>query len=167
VLVAGLLVAVVGAFDDTFVGFAVAFLTTDRGLSPAVAALTAGAGMVGGVVATAWAGRTRRRRVGLRPCAVLLLTGVATLLLVPHVVAAALATAAVGAATNLAWVLLEARYLTMRPGQAGTTAAVVEAVGQLGVLTPVAIGLLADHHGMTAAMLLYVVIAVTFAAAAR
>ncbi|OLF18236.1 MFS transporter [Actinophytocola xanthii] len=167
VLVAGLLVAVVGAFDDTFVGFAVAFLTTDRGLSPAVATLVAGAGMVGGIVATAWAGRTRRRRVGLRPCAVLLLAGVVVVLVVPHVLAAALGTAAVGAAVNLAWILLEARYLTLRPGQAGTTAAVVEAVGQLGVLTPVVVGLLADHQGMSAAMLIYLVIAVVFAAAAR
>jgi predicted MFS family arabinose efflux permease len=167
VIVAGLLVAVVGAFDDTFLGFAVAFLTTERGLSPAVATLATGAGMVGGIAAAAWAGRTRRRRIGLRPCAVLLLAGVAVLLLVPHVVAAALATAAVGAAVNLAWILLEARYLTLRPGQPGTTAAVAEAVGQLGVLAPVAIGLVADQHGMSVAMLLYLVVAVLFAAAAR
>jgi predicted MFS family arabinose efflux permease len=120
VLVAGLLVALIVAFDDTFVGFAVAFLTTDRGLTPAVATLTAGAGM-----------------------------------------------AAVGAAVNLAWIVVQAGYLTLRPGQAGTTSAVAEAVANVGALTPLAIGLVADHHGLTTAMTLYVVIAVVFVLSAN
>lgn len=162
VVVAGLLVAIIVAFDDTFVGFAVAFLTTDRGLSPAVATLAAGAGMAGGIAAAAWASRTKRRRVGLRPCAALLLAGVVALLLVPHVIAAALATAAVGAGMNLAWIVLQARYLTLRPGQAGTTSAVAEAVSQVGILTPMAIGVIADRYTLTVAMLLYVVIAALF-----
>jgi predicted MFS family arabinose efflux permease len=162
VLVAGLLVAVIVAFDDTFVGFAVAFLTTDRGLSPAVATLAAGAGMAGGLAAAAWASRADRRRIGLRPCAVLLLAGVVLLLLVPNVAAAAVGTAAVGAAVNLAWIVLQAGYLTLRPGQAGTTSAVAEAVANVGVLTPLAIGLIADRHGLTLAMVLYVLIAAVF-----
>lgn len=164
VVVAGLLVALVVAFDDTFVGFAVAFLTTDRGLTPAVATLAAGAGMAGGIAAAAWASRTNRRRLGLRPCAVLLLAGVVLLLAVPNVVAAAAGTAAVGAAVNLARIILRAGYLTLRPGQAGTTSAVAEAVANVGVLTPPAIGLIADRHGLTAAMALYVLIAVVFLA---
>ncbi len=167
VLVAGLFVALIVAFDDTFEGFAVAFLTTDRGLAPAVATLVAGAGMAGGVVAAAWASRTNRRRIGLRPCGVLLVAGVLLLLLVPHVVAAAVGTAAVCAAVNLAWIILQAGYMTLRPGQAGTTSAVAEAVANVGVLTPLAIGLIADHHGLTVAMMLYVVIAVVFLASTR
>jgi predicted MFS family arabinose efflux permease len=166
VLVAGLLVALISAFDEAFVGFATAFLTTDRGLTPAVATLAAGAGMVGGIVATAWASRTNRRRIGLRACAVLLLVGV-LLLFVPHVVAAATGTAAVGAAMNLAWIILQARYMTLRPGQAGTTSAVAEAVANVGVLTPLAIGLIADHQGLTVAMTSYVLIAVVFLASTR
>jgi predicted MFS family arabinose efflux permease len=167
VLVAGLLVALIVAFDDTFVGFAVAFLTTERGLTPAVATLAAGAGMAGGIVAAAWASRTNRRRIGLRPCAVLLMAGVLLLLLVPNVVAAAVGTAAVGAAVNLAWIILQAGYMTLRPGQAGTTSAVAEAVANVGVLTPLAIGLIADHRGLTVAMALYVVIAAVFLASTR
>lgn len=167
VLVAGLLVALIVAFDDTFVGFAVAFLTTERGLTPAVATLAAGAGMAGGIVAAAWASRTNRRRIGLRPCAVLLMAGVLLLLLVPNVVAAAVGTAAVGAAVNLAWIILQAGYMTLRPGQAGTTSAVAEAVANVGVLTPLAIGLIADHQGLTVAMALYVVIAAVFLASTR
>ncbi|MPZ83938.1 MAG: MFS transporter [Actinophytocola sp.] len=167
VIVAGLLLAVIVAFDDTFVGFAVAFLTTGRDLSPAVATLVAGAGMAGGIAATAWASRTDRRQVGLRPCAWLLLAGAALILLVPNVVAAAVGMTAVGAAMNLAWIILQARYMTLRPGQAGTTSAIVEAVAQVGVLTPLAIGLIADRYGLTPAMSLYVVIAVVFVASTR
>ena len=167
VIVAGLLVGLVVAFDDTFVGFVVAFLTTDRGVSPAIATLAAGAGMAGGIAAAAWASRTNRRQVGLRPCAWLLLAGVLLMLLVPNVVTAAIGTAAVGAAVNLAWILLQARYLTLRPGQAGTTSAIAEAVAQVGVLTPLAIGLIADHRGLTVAMALYVVLAAVFVASTR
>lgn len=167
VLVAGLLVALLVAFDDTFVGFAVAFLTTERGLSPVVATLAAGAGMAGGIAAAAWASRTERRQLGLRSCAVLLFGGVLLLLLVPNVVAAAVGAAAVGAAINLAWIILQAAYMTLRPGQAGTTSAVVDAVANVGVLTPLAIGLIADHQGLTVAMALYVLIAVVFLASTR
>jgi predicted MFS family arabinose efflux permease len=167
VIVAGLLVGLVVAFDDTFVGFAVAFLTTDRGLSAAVATLAAGAGMAGGIAAAAWASRVNRRQLGLRPCAVLLLAGVVLLLLVPNVVAAAVGTAAVGAAVNLAWIILQAGYMTLRPGQAGTTSAVAEAVSNVGVLTPLAIGLVADRRGLTVAMALYVLIAVVFLVSTR
>jgi predicted MFS family arabinose efflux permease len=162
VIVAGLLVTLIEAFDETFVGFAVAFLTTDRGLSPAVATLTAGAGMAGGIAAAAWASRTERRRVGLRPCAVGLLVGVVILVFVPNVVASAVGTAVVGAAMNLAWIVLQARYLTLRPGQAGTTSAVAEAVSQLGILTPIAIGVLAHRFGLGVAMMSYLVIAAVF-----
>jgi DHA1 family chloramphenicol resistance protein-like MFS transporter len=167
VLVAGLLVALIVAFDDTYTGFTVAFLTTERGVAPAVATLAAGAGMVGGIVASAWASRANRRRIGLRACALLLVAGVALLLLVPNVVAAAVGTAAVGAAVNLAWIILQAAYLTMRPGQAGTTSAIADAVSNLGVLTPLAIGLVADHQGLTVAMSLYALLAVVFLVATR
>jgi FSR family fosmidomycin resistance protein-like MFS transporter len=166
VIVAGLLVGVIVAFDDTFVGFTVAFLTTDRGLTPAVATLAAGAAMVGGIAAAAWASRANRRRIGLRPCAALMFAGV-LVLFVPNVVAATVGTAAVGAAVNLAWIILQARYMTLRPGQAGTTSAVAEAVANVGVLMPLAIGIVADHQGLTVAMALYVLLAGVFLASTR
>ncbi|HWM03623.1 MAG TPA: MFS transporter [Actinophytocola sp.] len=167
VIVAGLLVAILGAFDDTFVGFAVAFLDTERELGPTVATLVAGAGMLGGIAATAWASRTNRRQVGLRTCAVVLLAGVALLLLVPNIVAAAIGMAIVGGAMNLAWIVLQAGYLSLRPGQAGTTSAVAEAVSQVGILTPIMVGLVADQHGLTVAMALYVLFGVVFVASTR
>jgi predicted MFS family arabinose efflux permease len=159
VLVAALLVALVNSFDDSFVGFAVAFLITDHEVTPAVATLAAGAGLIGGIAAAAWASRTGRRPTSLRMCGAVLLAGVGVLLTVPNVVTAAVGTAAVGAATNLAWIRLQARYMRLRPGQAGTTSAVVTAVGQLAVLTPLAIGFIADRQTLTTAMLIYVAIA--------
>jgi hypothetical protein len=72
--------------------------------------------------------------------------------------------ALVGAAVNLAWIILQARYMTLRPGEVGTTAAVAEAVSQLGVTAPLVTGLLADKAGLPAAMWLYVALAVVFVA---
>ncbi len=167
VLVAGLLVAAIVAFDDTFIGFAVAFLSAGHDLSPALATVATGAGLTGGVAAAAWASRTSGKRVGLRTCAVALLAGVLLLVLVPTTVTAAVAMALVGGAVNLAWIILQARYMTLRPGEAGATSSVAEAVAQIGVTTPLVIGLLADHLGLGPAMWLYVAVAVVFVASAR
>jgi predicted MFS family arabinose efflux permease len=164
VIVAGLLVGIIVAFDDTFIGFAMAFLIADHGLSAVVTTVATGAGMAGGVAAAAWASRTTGRRVGLRTCALVLMAGVVLLIAVPSAVTAAIAMALVGAAVNLAWIILQARYMTLRPGQVGTTSAVAEAVSQIGVTTPLITGLLADQAGLGTAMWLYVGIAVVFVA---
>ena len=163
VVVAGLLVAVIVAFDDTFVGFATAYLVNDD-LSPLLATVATGAGMAGGVAAAAWASRTTGRRVSLRACALVLAAGVLLLVAVPNPVTGAVAMALVGAAVNLAWIILQARYMTLRPGQVGTTSAVAEAIAQLGVTAPLVTGLLADKAGLPAAMWLYVGLAVAFVA---
>ncbi|TDV50740.1 MFS transporter [Actinophytocola oryzae] len=164
VLVAGLLVAVIVAFDDTFIGFAMAFLTTGHDLSPVVVTVATGAGMAGGVAAAAWASRTGGRRVSLRTCALVLAAGVFLLVVFPGAVTAAVAMALVGAAVNLAWIILQARYMTLRPGQVGTTSAVAEAVAQLGVTAPLITGLLAGKAGLPAAMWLYAALAMVFVA---
>jgi predicted MFS family arabinose efflux permease len=167
VIVAGLLVALIVVFDDTFVGFAVAFLITGQDSSPAVATVVIGAGMTGGAAAAAWASRTNGRRVSLRTCGWALAAGAFLLVLVPHPMAAAVAMALVGAAVNLAWIILQARYMTLRPGQAGTTSSVAEAVSQVGVVTPLVIGLLADKAGLPVAMWLYCAVAVVFVVSTR
>jgi hypothetical protein len=95
--------------------------------------------------------------------AALLVGGVGAIVLAPHPVVAALGAAGVGAAVNLAWISLEARVLTLRPGQAGTTSAIVSAVAQLAVLVPLVAGVLADGAGVSAALLLYLALALVFA----
>jgi MFS family permease len=159
----GLLAALVDVFDEPFLAFAIAYLVTTRGQPAGVAALTAGVGLAGGVAAAAWASRVERGDIAPPAVAALLVGGVAAIVLAPHPVAAALGAAGVGAAVNLAWISLEARVLTLRAGQAGTTSAVVSAVAQLAVLVPLVAGVLADAAGVSTALLLYLALALVFA----
>ena len=68
--------------------------------------------------------------MSLRTCALVLAAGVVLLVAFPTAVTAAIAMALVGAAVNLAWIILQARYMTLRPGQVGTTSSVAEAVAR-------------------------------------
>jgi predicted MFS family arabinose efflux permease len=159
----GLLAALVDVFDEPFLAFAIAYLVTTRGQPAGVAALTAGVGLAGGVVAAAWASRAERAEITPSAVAVLLVGGVGAIVAAPHPVVAALGAAGVGAAVNLAWISLEPRVLTLRPGQAGTTSAMVSAVAQLAVLVPLVAGVLADAAGVSTALLLYLALALVFA----
>jgi hypothetical protein len=50
--------------------------------------------------------------------------------------------------------------LALRPGQAGATSAVVSTVGMVGIGFPALVGLVADVHGLSAAIGLYAAIPV-------
>jgi predicted MFS family arabinose efflux permease len=163
VLRLGLLSALVDVFDEPFLAFAIAYLVATRGQPAGVAALTAGMGLAGGVAAAAWASRVERSEITVRALAALLIGGVGAIVLAAHPLVAALGAAGVGAAVSLAWISLEARVLTLRPGQAGTTSAVVSAVAQVAVLVPLVAGVVADHAGITMALLVYLALAVVFA----
>jgi predicted MFS family arabinose efflux permease len=163
VLRLGLLSALVDVFDEPFLAFAIAYLVASRNQSAGVAALTAGVGLAGGVAAAAWASRAERSDITPSAIGALLVGGVGALVLAAHPVVAALGAAGVGAAVNLAWISLEARVLTLRPGQAGTTSAVVSAVAQVAVLVPLVAGVVADGAGVTTALLLYLVLSIVFA----
>ena len=115
------------------------------------------------MAAAAWASRVERAEITPSAVAALLVGGVGAIVLAPHPVVAARGAAGVGAAVNLAWISLEARVLTLRPGQAGTTSAMVSAVAQLAVLVPLAAGVLADSDGVSTALLLYLALALVFA----
>jgi hypothetical protein len=95
-----------------------------------------------------------------------LAAGVAVVVVAPHAIVAAAALAIVGAGASLSWTILQARFLTLRPGQAGTTGAVVGAIEQLSLVVPLAIGAIADRRGLTVAMGAYLVAAIVFAVAA-
>ena len=163
VLRLGLLSALVDVFDEPFLAFAIAYLVATRGQPAGMAALTAGMGLAGGVAAAAWASRVQRPEITVRAPAALLVGGVGAIVLATHPLVAALGAAGVGAAVSLAWISLEARVLTLRPGQAGTTSAVVSAVAQVAVLVPLVAGVVADHAGITTVLLVYLALAVTFA----
>jgi hypothetical protein len=159
----GVLAALVDVFDEPFLAFAIAYLVAARGQPAGMAALTAGVGLAGGVAAAAWASRVERSEIAPAAVAALLVGGVGAIVLTPHSVVAALGAAGVGAAVNLAWISLEPRILTLRPGQAGTTSAVVSAVAQVAVLVPLIAGVVADGAGVSTALLLYLALALVFA----
>lgn len=167
VLRLGILSALVDVFDEPFLAFAIAYLVATRGQPAGIATITAGVGLAGGVAAAAWASRAQRSEITPPAIAALLVGGVGAVVVAVHPVVVALGAAGVGAAVNLAWISLESRVLTLRPGQAGTTSAVVSAIGQLAVLVPLIAGVLADAAGVTQALLLYLAMAVVFAIANR
>jgi fucose permease len=162
----GVLSALIDVFDEPFLAFVVAYLTAAQGHSEEVAATAAGLGLVGSVVATAWASRSGRRTP---PALVggLLVGGVLAVLVAPHPVLAAAGSGAVGAAVNLGWITIESRALTLRPGQAGATSAAVSVVAQAAIVVPLLAGAVADRAGLTTAMLLYLALAAAYAAVTR
>jgi hypothetical protein len=81
------------------------------------------------------------------------------------VVALGIFAASVG--LSLAWLALQHRSLTLRPGQVGTTQAVLGAIEFAGFWIPVAIGAIADHAGLGAAVATYGLIGVALMGLAR
>ncbi len=53
---------------------------------------------------------------------------------------------------NLAWLAVQHRTLTLRPGQVGTTNAVLGALESTGSWIPVGIGVIADRAGLSLAV---------------
>ncbi len=151
----GLIGLLMVPFDEPLVGFTISFLEKERGASPAVATVVAFMGIGGGVLAFTVLAR-RFERVGdhrLLLGSVLAMTaGAVTIAVVPAlaVVAAAGLVTAVG--LNLAWLAVQHRSLTLRPGQVGATKAVIGTIESSGLWIPIAIGALADRAGLQVAV---------------
>lgn len=139
-------------FDEPLVGFTVALLEQDRGASPAVATAVAFVGIIGGVVAFT----TLARRFEAVDDHRLLLGSVAamgagavTIAVVPVLAVVAVAGFVTAIGLSLAWLAVQHRSLLLRPGQVGTTKAVLGAIESTGAWLPMAIGALADRAGLT------------------
>lgn len=168
VWVIGLVLLLLTPFDEPFLGFAIAYFDNVRGQSSAVATLVGGAATIGGVLGAAVAG-TVGRRLGRRTAlvgAVVVATGVVLVAVAPWLVMQALGAATLGVGLYLVWVDIQARTLTLRPGQAGATGSVVDVISQPGAVVPLAIGHLADRAGLAAAMAAFVGLALLLVAAA-
>lgn len=159
---AGLLGIALDVFDEPFFGFAIAYLITSRGNPPVVATLAAGASVVGGLLASAIAARVKPGTLGMRHGAWMLAAGAASMIAAPHPIVAAVGATLLGAGLTLAWIVLQADVLTLRPGQAGATSSVVSAVSQVAIVVPVVVGAIADRHGILPAMSVYVAVAAAF-----
>lgn len=150
--VIGLLMA---PFDEPLVGFTIALLENDRGASASAATLVAFVGISGGVLAFT----VLARRFEGVPDDRLLLGSVAAMTagavfiavapVVPVVAVGGLVTA-VG--LNLAWLAVQHRSLTLRPGQVGATKALLGTIESTGFWIPVAVGVIADRAGLTLAV---------------
>lgn len=151
----GLLSFVMVPFDEPFFAFLIAHLQQTRGASPAGATVVAMAAVGGGLLVQGAAAR-RPLRLGDHALyvlgAVALLTGSFVAAVVPLLAAVAIAAAVVGAGLELCWLAVQHRTLTLRPGQAGRTSAVVSAIEQVGFVLPVGVGVVADATNLTGAM---------------
>ena len=158
--------------DEPFLGFAIAFLEVERGQSHAVAVLVGGSVLVGGVLGAgalalgAVAPRVLRPdRLPVAPT-VVLAGSVLGIVVAPAIPFQVLFGLVAGVASALFWTTVQARILGLRPGQPGTTAAVVGYLALPSALWPLAAAVVADRFGLTAALGVYVVTAAATAVAA-
>ena len=139
-------------FDEPLVGFTVALLEQERGASAAVATVVAFAGITGGVLAFTVLAR-RLEEVDdhrlLTWSVAVMAAGAVTIAVVPVLAVVAVAGLVTAIGLSLAWLAMQHRSLLLRPGQVGTTNAVLGAIESTGAWLPLAIGALADRAGLT------------------
>jgi len=153
----GVLALLAMPLDESFLAAVLAFPERERGLSPTTAALLGVAFVTGGVLTfTALPGRLARHaphRVVACAGAVMTVAALASAL----VPAGLLVVAGVGfsCALSSSWLALQSVSLRLNPGREGLTKALVEAFELVGFAIPVAIAVVADRHGLRAAVLAY------------
>lgn len=158
VWVIGLIGLLMNPFDEPLVGFTIALLEQDRGVSAALATAVAFVGVTGGLASyTVLA----RRFEGVEDHRLLLgsvigmTVGVIIIAVVPLLPFVALGAFVTSVGLNLGWLAVQHRSLTLRPGQVGTTKAVLGAIELAGFWIPMAIGALADSAGLVSAVAAY------------
>lgn len=169
VWVLGLIGLLMVPFDEPLVGFTIALLEQDRGASAAAATVVAFVGICGGVLAfTVLA----RRLEGVADDRLLLgsvmamTVGALAMALAPVLPVVAVAGLVTAVGLNLAWLAVQHRSLTLRPGQVGTTKAVLGTIESTGFWIPVAVGVIADRAGLTLAVGSFAIVGVAMMALA-
>ncbi len=155
VWILGLIGLLMTPFDEPLIGFTIALLEQDRGASAATATVIAFVGIGGGVLAfTVLATRfegVADERLLVGGVAVMT-AGAVTIAVVPVLAVVAVAALASSIGLSLAWLAVQHRSLTLRPGQVGTTKAVLGTIEATGFWIPVAIGAVADRAGLSLAV---------------
>jgi hypothetical protein len=155
VWVLGLIGLLMMPFDEALIGYTIALLEQQRGASGPVATVVAFAGVAGGVLAFSVLARRFEavpdHRLLLRSMWVMAGAAVA-IAVVPVVAFVAVAGLLTSVGLNLGWLAVQHRSLTVRPGQVGTTKAVLNGIEFMGFAIPVAIGAVADRAGLTVAV---------------
>jgi FHS family glucose/mannose:H+ symporter-like MFS transporter len=161
VLVVAAALGLYGLLDEPLAGFLIAYLERVRRLAPALATAPVMAILIGGMGRFA----VFERIAGMRPArTTILAAAVAMAALLPATIFAPwlpiqlLAGLGFGAAGAIFYTTLESLTLSLRPGQAGATSAVVGLVGMAGMGFPALVGAVADAHGLAAGVGLYAAI---------
>lgn len=155
VWVMGLIGLLMVPFDEPLIGFTIALLEQERGASTSVATAVAFIGICGGVLAFAVLARRfedvadHRLLIGSVSA---MTVGAVAIAVVPVLAMVAVAGLVTSIGLNLAWLAVQHRTLTLRPGQVGTTNAVLGALESTGSWIPVAIGVVADRAGVSLAV---------------
>ena len=153
-------------FDEPFLGFSIAYLERVRGqphsLATAIVATVVAGGIAGSALVARRGGRSLERTLFLGSLAIL--ASIAGIIAAPAVPMQVLAALVFGAAGAIVWVALQGALLGARPGLAGTTTAVWSTIELLGIGFPLLVGMVADAHGLRAALWLYAVAACLFVA---
>ena len=155
VWVLGLIGLLMVPFDEPLVGFTIALLEEERGASAGAATLIAFVGVAGGLLAfTVLARRLEAvedHRLLLWSVTAMAVAALA-IAVVPLLAVVAIAGLVAAVGLSLAWLAVQHRILTVRPGQVGTTKAVLTVMESAGLWMPVAIGAIADQAGLTVAV---------------
>lgn len=161
----GLMSLLMGPFDEPLTGFTIALVERDLGGSAVVATLVALVGLSGGIFTyTVLA----RRVVNISDSRLLVVSGLTMTAGAAAIAAAAgPALVAVGAfvtsiGVNVGWLGLQHRTLTLRPGEVGSTKAVVTTIEFAGAAVPIGIGAVADAAGLVAAVAVFAMLGLLF-----
>ena len=144
--------------DFAFLGFMTLLLVDRRGFTAAGAAAMVALLLAGSFVG--YATLTASQRVPAHRLAFAIgglthVVAIALLLVATAPVAIALIAFAVGVSVAIWWVALQAAMLRVRPGQTGTTYAVIATLSLPSLAVPPLIGAVADHFGIAAGFALF------------
>lgn len=158
VIVLAVVAELFGLLDEPLLGFVIAYLEQARGVAPAgataVTAVIVAAGLAGYLAVSAVSRRMSVRRLLIGGAAALTVS-VAAIVAVPVAGVVAVAGAVFGFTGAIFYSVLQATYLSLRPGQAGATTAVVSTIGMAGIGFPTLVGAVADRAGLQAGLWLY------------
>jgi FSR family fosmidomycin resistance protein-like MFS transporter len=157
----GIVSLLTSPLDEPYLGFVVAYLVAVRDLPATGALLVATVAVAGGAVAYTAGTRVMHHRTDTEVAVAgiaLSASAAAGIVVAPHVVLVGTSGFAFGVGLNLTWLGVQHRMLTLRPGEAGRTKAVVSAVEMCGLAIPIVIGALSDALGLRAGLAAYAVL---------
>ncbi|MEH6676489.1 MFS transporter [Phenylobacterium sp.] len=161
VLLMAVIMGLFALLDEPLLAFMIAYLDQVAGYGPGLAVILSAGALVGGLLGYSLAGRLIPATA---PGRVLGPTALATALSLPVMAYGPQAWLIVsgglvfGFSGAVFYTALQSLVLTLRPGQAGSTGAVVSAIGLAGVGFPALVGLAADAWGLAAGLGLYAAI---------